>query len=115
MATFWMARRWYVTREWRPWSERVPGLQRLLEQRYYFDQLYGALFVRSLDATAEVADRLLEEPVLDAAPVDVGLAAEAGAGALALTQTGYFRSYMLVFLGGAVVALGVVVVTRALS
>jgi LPXTG-motif cell wall-anchored protein len=32
-----------------------------------------------------------------------------------VTQTGYFRNYVLVFLGGAVVALAVIVVVRSLS
>jgi hypothetical protein len=42
--------------------------------------------------------------VLDGAVVGTGQAAVAGATSLSLTQSGYFRNYVLVFVGGAVVA-----------
>ena len=112
---FWLARRIYVTREWAPWSERLPRLQRLLERKYYVDEVYDGAFVRPMDAAAETGDRLLEEPVLDGAPGGVGLAAQTGAGTLALVQSGFFRSYALIFLGGAVVALAVVLLVRAFA
>jgi NADH-quinone oxidoreductase subunit L len=113
--TFLLAYNFYVRRVWRPWSAALPRLQRLLEHKYYFDEVYDAVFVRPLDATAESGDRLLEEPVLEGAPGGVALAAQSGAGALSLTQSGYFRTYVLVFLGGAVVAAAVLLLVRAFS
>jgi NADH-quinone oxidoreductase subunit L len=112
LATFFMAYRFYVSGAWKPWSAQVPFLQRLLERKYYFDEAYDALIVHPMDATAAGADQFLEEPVIDGAPGDVGLAAQAGAGTLSLTQTGYFRSYALLFLAGTVVALVVVILAR---
>ncbi len=109
---FMLAYYFYLRRTWRPWSSAVPRLQRLLEHKYYVDEAYDALFVRPMDAVAVGGDRLLEEPVIDGAPDGVGLAAEAGAGSLSLTQTGYFRSYALVFLAGAVAAAIVLVLVR---
>ena len=114
-ATFWYARRIYVTGEWRAWTGRFPRLRRLLERKYYVDEAYDAVFVRPLDAAAEAGDRVLEEPVLDGTPGGVGVVTQAGAGTLSLVQSGFFRSYALIFLGGAVVALAVVLLVRAFS
>ena len=87
----------------RPWSAVVPWAQRLLERKYYFDEIYNAAFVRPMDWVAGFALRDIEQPVIDAAVVDTGLATRAGAGSLSLTQSGYFRNYVLVFVAGAVV------------
>jgi NADH-quinone oxidoreductase subunit L len=105
----------YVRRTWRPWSAAVPWIQRLLERKYYLDELYDLVFVRVMDGAAEGGDHLLEEPILDGAPTGVGMAAQAGAGTLSLTQSGYFRTYALVFLGGAVLGLVVILLVRAAS
>src|SRR2546430_12527853 len=88
----------------RPWSAYAPWAQRLLERKYYFDEIYDRAFVRPADWVAGFALRDIERPVIDAAVVDTGLLARAGAGGLSLTQSGYFRNYVLVFVGGAVVA-----------
>jgi NADH-quinone oxidoreductase subunit L len=113
LATFAAAYNFYVSRTWRPWSAAFPWAQRLLERKYYVDGLYDALFVRPVDAAAVTGDRLLEEPLLDGAPVGVGMVAEAGASTLSLTQSGYFRTYALVFLGGTVLALVAILLVRA--
>jgi len=96
----------------RPWSAYAPWAQRLLERKYYFDEIYDWAFVRPTDWVAGFALRDIERPVIDAAVVDTGLLARAGAGGLSLTQSGYFRNYVLVFVGGAVVA-AVILIVRA--
>ena len=106
--------RWYVARTWSPWSSRVPWAQRLLERKYYFDEIYNAAFVRPMDGIADVGLRDIEKPVFDGAVVGAGHAAVAGASSLSLTQSGYFRNYVLVFVGGAVVA-AVLLLIRASS
>jgi len=98
----------------RPWSNYVPWAQRLLERKYYFDEVYDAAFVHPMDAVAGFALRGIEEPVIDGAVVDTGLLTRAGAASLSLTQSGYFRNYVLVFVGGAVVA-AVILLLRASS
>jgi NADH-quinone oxidoreductase subunit L len=112
-AFFLIARNFYYTRAWRPWSAAVPWLQSLLEHKYYFDEIYDAVFVRPLDAAAGSGDRILEAPVMDGAPDGVGSVAAAGAGSLSLAQNGYFRTYALVFTGGAVLAAVVILLVRA--
>jgi len=101
---FLAAYRVYVVRSWKTWSANFPWAQRLLERKYYFDEIYDAAFVRPMDAIAGFGMRDIEEPILDGAVVGTGHAAVAGATSLSLTQSGYFRNYVLVFVGGAIVA-----------
>jgi NADH-quinone oxidoreductase subunit L len=100
---FLAAYRIYIQHAWKPWSAVVPWAQRLLEHKYYFDELYDAVFVRPMDALARDGLRYVEEPIIDGSLVDTGDRVEASAHYLSLTQTGYFRNYVLVFVAGAVV------------
>jgi NADH-quinone oxidoreductase subunit L len=96
----------------RPWSARFPWAQRLLEHKYYFDEIYDRVFVRPVDVSADYSLRGFEKPVIDAAVLNTGWLARASASSLSHTQSGYFRNYVLVFVGGAVIA-GLVVLLRA--
>jgi NADH-quinone oxidoreductase subunit L len=101
---FLAAYRFYIERTWKPWSARFPWLQTLLERKYYFDEAYNFAFVRPMDAVAEGGLTHVEQPLIDGIVIGTGQATEAGAGTLSLTQSGYFRNYVLVFLAGACVA-----------
>src|SRR5437773_1859011 len=98
----------------KPWSAFAPWAQRLLERKYYFDEIYDAAFVRTMDAIASIGYRDVEELVIDRAVVGTGEAAQASAGNLRLTQSGYFRNYVLVFLAGALIA-AVLLIVRTSS
>ena len=111
---FLAAYRFYVEHTWKPWSARFPRLQTLLERKYYFDEAYNFAFVRPMDALAEGGLTYVEEPLIDGVVVATGHATEAGAGSLSLTQSGYFRNYVLVFLAGACIA-AILVLVRAHS
>ena len=87
----------------RPWSTVVPWAQRLLERKYYFDELYDAVIVRPMDGLARIGLRYIELPVIDGAVEGTGELARDAARNLSLTETGYFRNYVLVFVAGAVV------------
>ena len=110
---FWLARYFYAEKRFRPWSQRFPGVQQLLEHKYYFDELYDGVFVRGMNALAKGGERLLETPIIDGAVNGVGTGAEAASGGLSLTQTGFFRSYAFVFVAGVVVAGGLLLVRLA--
>src|SRR5438876_934927 len=99
----------------RPWTVYAPWAQRLLERKYYFDEIYDAVFVRPLDWVAGFLQRDVERPVIDAAVVDTGALARWSAGELSLTQSGYFRNYVLVFVVGVVSIAGVLLLVRALT
>ncbi|HVC78461.1 MAG TPA: NADH-quinone oxidoreductase subunit L [Candidatus Micrarchaeaceae archaeon] len=101
---FLAAYRIYVERTWKPWSTRFPRLQRLLERKYYFDEAYNFAFVRPMDAIADGGFTHVEQPLIDGVVAGTGHVTEAGAGSLSLTQSGYFRNYVLVFLAGACIA-----------
>jgi NADH-quinone oxidoreductase subunit L len=108
------AYRFYVQRTWKPWNTRFPWLQTLFERKYYFDEAYSYAFVRPMDAVADGLLTRVEQPLIDGVVVGTGRAAEAGAENLSLTQSGYFRNYALVFLGGACVA-AILILVRANS
>jgi NADH-quinone oxidoreductase subunit L len=108
------AYRIYIQHTWKPWSAIVPWAQRLLERKYYFDELYDAIFVRTTDGLARVGLRYIEEAVIDGVVVGTGELAQAGAHSLSLTQTGYFRNYVLVFVAGAIVV-AILVLARVSS
>src|SRR5438034_9442934 len=98
-----------------PWTAYAPWAQRLLEHKYYFDEIYDRAFVRPVDWVAAFALRDIERPVIDAAVIDTGLLAGGLARGFSGTQTGYFRNYALVFVAGAVAIAVALLVLRALS
>jgi NADH-quinone oxidoreductase subunit L len=108
-ALFITAYQMYATRRWRPWA--VPWAQRLLEHKYYFDEIYAAVFVRPLDRGAAAAYTSIETDVLDGAVVETGELAASTASYGSFTQTGYFRNYVLVFVASAVI-LAVLLIVR---
>jgi len=67
-----------------------------------------------MDGAAGVGQRGIERPLIDGAVMETGAVTRAGAAGLSLTQSGYFRNYVLVFVGGAVVA-AIVILVRASS
>ncbi|HEX6548452.1 MAG TPA: NADH-quinone oxidoreductase subunit L [Candidatus Dormibacteraeota bacterium] len=113
IAAFLLARQFWLTGAWSAegWRRRLPAVTALLEHKYYFDEIYDAVFVRGMDTAAHDSERFLEAPLIDGAVRGVGSAAESSASGLSMTQSGLLRSYLLVFLGGAVVAAALVLYT----
>jgi NADH-quinone oxidoreductase subunit L len=95
-----------------PWSSRVPWLQTLLEHKYYFDEIYDAVFVRPLDRLAGWGDRSIDRTLIEGSLRAVAGVIEDGGGSLSLAENGYLRSYVLVFVAGALIA-GLIVLWRA--
>ncbi|MGH7902904.1 MAG: NADH-quinone oxidoreductase subunit L [Candidatus Dormibacteraceae bacterium] len=117
--TFWLAYYLYVQVRagwWRPerWRTRFGWAQRTLERKYYFDEIYDAAFVRPLDRAAGGSERWVDTPLIDGAVNGVGTVTESSAGSLSLTQSGYFRNYVLVFTAGAVLAV-IIILARSLG
>ncbi|MBO0702713.1 MAG: NADH-quinone oxidoreductase subunit L, partial [Candidatus Dormibacteraeota bacterium] len=95
----------YVSpRRWPTWSRALPWAQALLDHKYYVDELYDALFVRTTDDLARGGDEAIEIPVLDGAGTAIREAATGTAGRFSVLENGYFRSYMVVFVIGALIA-----------
>jgi len=86
---------------------RVPALQRTLERKFYFDELYDALFYKPAAALANLSRRDVEEAFVLAAGPDIGETAfDTGRGVRRL-QTGLLRTYVF-FLGTGMVVLAIV-------
>jgi NADH-quinone oxidoreductase subunit L len=86
---------------------RVPALQRALEHKFYFDELYDALFYKPAAALANLSRRDVEEAFVLAAGPDIGETAfDTGRGVRRL-QTGLLRTYVF-FLGTGMAVLVVV-------
>jgi NADH-quinone oxidoreductase subunit L len=82
-------------------------VQRLLEHKFYFDELYDALFYKPAVAIANGSRRDVEEPLVLAAGPDIGETAfDTGRGVRRL-QTGLLRTYVL-FLGTGMAVLAIV-------
>jgi NADH-quinone oxidoreductase subunit L len=98
----------YGSREWA--VPRVPALQRTLEHKFWFDELYDAIFHRP----AVLASRLLrdgvEKPLIGGSITGVTRGAREAGGAVGEAQTGYLRSYALA-IAAAVAVLVVVFIT----
>jgi NADH-quinone oxidoreductase subunit L len=95
-----------------PWSSRVPFLQSLLEHKYYFDEAYDAVFVRPLDRLAGWGDRSVDRTLIDGSLTAIAGVIEESGGSLSGAENGFLRSYVLVFVAGALIA-GVIVLWRA--
>ncbi len=95
-----------------PWSSRLPVLQSVLEHKYYFDEFYDAVFVRPLNRLAAWGDRSVERTVIEGSLTAVAGVIEEGGSSLSLAESGYLRTYVLVFVAGALVA-GLIVLWRA--
>lgn len=91
------ARRFYQRDPLRP----APSL---LENKYYVDEIYNAIFVRPLNVVStEFLWKFLDVKVIDGLVNSVASAVAATAGVLRQIQTGLVRSYVVLFLLGALI------------
>jgi NADH-quinone oxidoreductase subunit L len=86
---------------------RVPALQRALEHKFYFDELYDALFYKPAAALANVSRRDVEEGFVLAAGPDIGETAFDTGRSVRRLQTGLLRTYVF-FLGTGMAVLAIV-------
>jgi NADH-quinone oxidoreductase subunit L len=88
----------------RPWRA-------LLEHKFYFDELYDALFYRPADLIAHAWGRLIEQPLIAGSVDEVGEETRDLGARVSHAQTGFLRTYVLAIAGGvALLALLFVVV-----
>jgi NADH-quinone oxidoreductase subunit L len=92
---------WAIYSEQRIEIPAAPSLQRLLEHKFYFDELYDAVFYRPGVAVANGLRREIEEPVILQTGPDLGEATMETGGVVRRIQTGLLRTYVLFLAGGA--------------
>ncbi len=88
------------------------GLHRLLLHKYYVDELYDLLFVRSTVAMARWCAGVFDAGVIDGAVNGVAEAVARAAGRLRRVQTGFVMNYALTMLIGVVALLGLLLWPR---
>jgi NADH-quinone oxidoreductase subunit L len=79
---------------------QVPKPARLLEKKFYWDELYGYLFYYPSDLLARGLYAFVEKPLIGGAISAVTDSASLGSRDLARAQTGLVRSYVLALAGG---------------
>jgi len=84
-----------------------PAIQRVLEHKFYFDELYDALFARPAQAAAVRLRDEVETPLVEGPLVEVGDVGQEAGGVVAHAQTGLLRLYALA-IAASLVVLGVV-------
>ena len=91
----------------RAWQERLPALQKLFVNKWYFDELIGLLIVRPFAWFGRWGRDTFERIFVDGALVGgTSGIVKAGSAAVRAVQTGLLRSYAgLVVVGLAVVLL----------
>ncbi len=74
---------------------RLAFAQRTLEHKFYFDELYDALFYAPAVFLARILRRGVEEPLIADSGRDIGEDTRDLGGIVARTQTGLLRTYVL--------------------
>jgi NADH-quinone oxidoreductase subunit L len=105
LAGIWVA--WAMYRTGRLAVPAWPAIQRVLEHKFYFDELYDALFARPAQAAAVRLRDEVETPLVEGPLVEVGEVGQEAGGVVAHAQTGLLRLYALA-IAASLVVLGVV-------
>jgi len=105
IAVAWML---YGSRKWA--VPRFAAVQETLEHKFWFDELYDAIFFRPAVFVSGLVRGGIEEPLIGGSISGVTLGAREAGGALGDAQTGYLRTYALA-IAGAVAVLVVVFIT----
>jgi NADH-quinone oxidoreductase subunit L len=87
-------------------SERYASLYRLLSNKYYVDEIYGAIIVQPFLRLSAFVKSVLEDEVVDGTVDRVAFGFGGASQILRRIQTGYLRSYALAVLMGVVLIVG---------
>jgi NADH-quinone oxidoreductase subunit L len=91
---------------------RVPQFQRLLERKFWFDELYDVTFYKPAVWTARAWNRWIERPLILGSATEVALETQRGGRAVGRLQTGFVRAYALALAGGLAVLVVVFITVR---
>ncbi len=99
----------YLKRPGLPHSivRRIPGVYKLLYNKYYVDEAYNAVIVNPLIKGSEIIYENFDLAVIDGALNGSASATGFFGRALSSLQTGYVKDYVLAFLLGAVIIVGI--------
>ena len=83
----------------------LSGLQKLLNNKYYVDEIYGVLIVNPLKKISNFAGGIVDKYVVDGAVNGLGRGVKAVGSTLRAVQTGDIQTYGLLMLGGVLAAI----------
>ena len=90
---------------------KVPKPVKLFEKKFYWDELYDAVFYKPADLIARGLGRFVEQPLVRGTVRDVPDGVRSSAGGLSRVQNGLVRTYVLALTSG-VAVLAVVFLTN---
>jgi NADH-quinone oxidoreductase subunit L len=91
---------------------RLAFAQRVLEHKFYFDELYDAIFYRPTVWVAKGLHRWIEDPLIDESSRSLGQDTRDLGGIVARSQTGLLRTYALAIASSVAILALVFVVVR---
>src|SRR3954467_43738 len=103
---------WAVYARHRVAAPRVPQLQRVLEHKFWFDELYDAVFYKPAVWSPRAWSRWIERPLILGSGTGVALETQQAGRAVGRLQTGLLRAYALALAGGLAVLVVVFITVR---
>jgi len=103
---------WAIYKKRRIALPAVPPVRALLEHKFYFDELYDAVFYRPAALLAAWLRTDVEEPVVEGSLGEIGRAGQEAGSAVARAQTGLLRTYAIAVAASAVVLAVVFIAVR---
>jgi NADH-quinone oxidoreductase subunit L len=97
---------WLLSEQGYYLREKLTLPYKVLADRYGYDRLLHAIFVRGGSTLAEMLWSVVDVGIIDGIVNGVAATVNGGARALRTLQTGYVRNYALVMLAGATVVVG---------
>jgi NADH-quinone oxidoreductase subunit L len=94
---------WAIYAEKRIAIPKLPDVQRVLENKFYFDTLYDRLFYEPAVAIAATLRDEVEEPVILQGGTDLGQTTLDAGGVVRRMQTGVLRTYAFFIAAGAAI------------
>ncbi len=90
--------------------ERFSGLHRVVYNKYFVDEIYGAIFVRGLFGLGTVLKSFFDEIVIDGTINGVAALLGWAGSLLRRVQSGYVQGYAFAMIVGAIIVIGYLVV-----
>jgi NADH-quinone oxidoreductase subunit L len=103
---------WWIYGARRAEAPSFPRLQRVFEHKFYFDELYDALFYRPAVWLAQALLQWVERPVIGGSATELAIGAQQSGRLVGRVQTGLLRLYALALAGGLAVLVIVFISVR---
>jgi NADH-quinone oxidoreductase subunit L len=103
---------WWIYGARRAAAPALPQLQRVFERKFYFDELYDALFYRPAAWLANALLRWVERPVITGSARELALGTRESGRIAGRVQTGLLRLYALALASGLAVLVVVFISVR---